>query len=133
MKFYLQFLCVTVCLKHNNDTPKLTIHKHTNYNMIKLYIDRLNTTTQIFIAMDYLIMMSESYFYFRKRFDKYIHFPHRRSNWIHKLWEYFLNYVFFRFLKDMYKNLKEIGIIKGVSRLKIFENLGTSNLCRSLH
>ena len=66
MKFYLQFLCVTVCLKHNNDTPKLTIRKHTNYNMIKLYIDRLSTTTQIFIAMDYLIMMSNKNI-FRKR------------------------------------------------------------------
>ena len=133
MKFYLQFWCVTVCLKHNNDTPNLTIHKHTNYKMIKLYIDRLRTTTQIFIAMDYLITMSESYVYFRKRFDKYIRFPPRRSNWIHELWKYFSNFVFFRFLTDMHKSLKEIGIIKGVSRLKIFWNLRTSNLCRSLH
>ena len=45
MKFYLQFLCVTGCLKHSNDTPKLDIHKYTNYNMIKIYTNRLSTTT----------------------------------------------------------------------------------------
>ena len=35
--------------------------------MIKTYINRLSTTTQTFIAMNYSIMMSEKYFYFRKR------------------------------------------------------------------
>ena len=35
--------------------------------MIKIYTNRLSTTAQIFIAMDYLIMMSEKYFHFRKR------------------------------------------------------------------
>ena len=35
MKFYLQFLCVTGCLKHSKGTLKLNIHKYTNYNMIK--------------------------------------------------------------------------------------------------
>ena len=45
MKFYLQFLCVAGCLKHSNDTPKLNIHKYINYNMIKIYIKRLSTTT----------------------------------------------------------------------------------------
>ena len=59
IKFYLQFLCVAGYLKHNSDTPKLSIHKYTNYNIIEIYINRLSTTTQIFIAMDYLIMMSE--------------------------------------------------------------------------
>ena len=58
MKLYLQFLCVAGCLKHNNDTPKFNIHKHTNY-LIKIYINRL--------SMDYSIMMSEKYFHFRKR------------------------------------------------------------------
>ena len=67
MKFYLQFLCVAGCLKHSNDTPKLNTHKYTNYNMIKTYINRLSTTTQISIVMDYSIMMSEKYFHFRKR------------------------------------------------------------------
>ena len=54
-------------MKHSNDTPKLNIHKYANYNIIEIYINRLSTTTQIFIAMDYLIMMSEKYLYFRKR------------------------------------------------------------------
>ena len=67
IKFYLLFLCAAGYLKHSNDTPNLNIHKYTNYNIIEIYINRLSTTTQIFIAMDYLIMMSEKYLYFRKR------------------------------------------------------------------
>ena len=90
IKFYLQFLCVAGYLKHSNDTPNLNIHKYTNYNIIEIYINRLSTTTQIYIllycmcfpliwrkpsstnrsliiAMDYLTMMSEKYLYFRKR------------------------------------------------------------------
>ena len=67
MKLYLQFLCVAECLKPNNDTPKLNMHKYINYNMIKIYRNRLSTTTQIFIAMDYSIIMSEKYIHFRKR------------------------------------------------------------------
>ena len=39
----------------------VNIHKYTNYNIIEIYIIRLSTTTQIFIAIDYLIMMSEKY------------------------------------------------------------------------
>ena len=66
MAFYLQFLCVIECLKHSNDTPKLNMHQYTNCNMINIYINRLSTTTQIFIAMDYSIMMSEKYFHFKK-------------------------------------------------------------------
>ena len=77
-------------------------------------IKRLSTATQIFIAIDYLIIMPEKYLYFRKRKD------HLTSNWIHVLWKYFSNYVF---PKDMYKNLKIIGIIQAVSKLKIFVNL----------
>ena len=44
MKFYLQFCC--------SDTAKLNIHKYTNYNITEIYINRLSTTTQIFMAMD---------------------------------------------------------------------------------
>ena len=67
IKFYLQFLCVAGYLKHCNDTPNLNIHKYTSYNIIEIYISRLSTATQIFIVMDYLIMISEKYLYFRKR------------------------------------------------------------------
>ena len=57
--FIYKFLCVSGHLKHINDAPSLNIHKYTNYNIIEIYINRLSTTTQIFVAMDYLIMMSE--------------------------------------------------------------------------
>ena len=50
--FYLQFLCIAGYWKHNNDTQKPNIHKYDDYNLIEIYINRLNTTTQIFIAMD---------------------------------------------------------------------------------
>ena len=53
-------------MRCSNDTPNLNIHKYTNYNIIETYINRLSTTMQIFIAMDYLITMSEKYLYFRK-------------------------------------------------------------------
>ena len=106
IKFYLLFLCAAGYLKHSNDTPNLNIHKYTNYNIIEIYINRLSTTTQIFIAKNYLILMSEKYLYFRKRkktFVMDIFYLLHRSNWIHALWKYFSNYVF---MKDMYKNLK---------------------------
>ena len=35
--------------------------------LLEKYINRLSTTTQIFIVIDYLILMSEKYFHFRKR------------------------------------------------------------------
>ena len=63
--FHLQFLCVAGYLKSSNDTPKLNIHKYNNYNIIETYINRLSLTMQIFIAMDYLILMSEKYLHFR--------------------------------------------------------------------
>ena len=66
-KFYLHFVWVAGYLKHSNDTSKLNIHKYTSYNIIEIYINRLSTTTQIFIEMDFSIMMSEKYFHFRKR------------------------------------------------------------------
>ena len=70
IKFYLQILSVAGYLKSSNDTLKLNIHKHTNYNIIEIYINRLSTATQIFIAMNYFIVMSEKYLYFRKRKKK---------------------------------------------------------------
>ena len=57
--FYLQFLKLSGYLKLSNDTPKLVIHKYNNYNVIEIFINRLNTKMQIFMAMDYLILMSE--------------------------------------------------------------------------
>ena len=62
IKINLQFLFVGGYLKRGNDTPKLNMHKYNNYNMTKIYINRLRTTTQIFIA----ILMSENYAHFRK-------------------------------------------------------------------
>ena len=66
IKFYLQFLYVAGYLKHSNDAPYLNIHKCTNYKRTEIYINRLSTATQIFIAMDHFIMISEKYLYFRK-------------------------------------------------------------------
>ena len=57
-KFCLQFLCAAGYLDHSNDNIHNSNDKYTNYNIIEICINRLNTTTQIFIAMDYLIMMS---------------------------------------------------------------------------
>ena len=133
IKFYLQFLCVAGYLKHSNDTPNLNIHKYTNYNIIEIYINRLSTTTQIFIAMDYLIMMSEKYLYFRKR-KKHL----ARTFFTHPIEVtgsmYFGN--IFRIMclpKICTKSLKEIWIIKDVSKLIIFVNLWVSKLHSSLH
>ena len=63
----LQFSCVAGYLKASNDTPKLNIRKYTYYNITERYINRLSTTTQIFIAMDCLILMSEKYLHFREK------------------------------------------------------------------
>ena len=83
---------------------KVNIHRYNNYNIIELYINRLSLTIQIFIAMDYLILTSEKYLYFRKRWR---HVPRnffspRRGKWIQYPGKYFLSYVY---LKDLYKNL----------------------------
>ena len=67
MKFYLQSSCVAGYLKYINDTLKLKIHKYTKYNIAEIYINRLSNTSQIFIAIYYLIMMSEKYFHSGKR------------------------------------------------------------------
>ena len=66
IEFYLQFSRVAGCLKHSNDHIHNSNDKYTNYNIIEIYINRLSTTTQIFIAIDYLIMMSEKYFILEK-------------------------------------------------------------------
>ena len=58
-----------------------------------------------------------------------IFYPPYRSNWIHVLWKYFLNYVF---TKDMYKNLKEIEIIQDV-KVDNFRESVTSEPHSSLH
>ena len=55
------FMCCGIFETHNDK-----IHsndKYANYNVIEIYINRLSSTTQIFIAMDYLIMMSEKYLF----------------------------------------------------------------------
>ena len=120
IKFCLQVLCVAEYLKHSNNIPNSDIHKYTNYNVIEIYINRLSTATQIFTGIDYLIMMSENYLYFRKKektFGKVIFYPPHRGNWIHVLWKCFLNYVF---TKDLYKTLKEIRIIQDISKMIIF-------------
>ena len=70
--------------------------------------------------------MSEKYLHFKtKACGKEIFVLYRRSNWIHILQKYFSNYVY---LKDMYKNLNEIGIIQVVSKLTIFVNLVISEV-----
>ena len=133
IKFYLQFLCISVYLKHSNNYVHNSENKYTNYNIIEICINRLSTTTQIFIAIDYLIMMPEKYLYFRKRkktCGKDIYNPFHRSNWIHVLWKYSLNYVS---TKDIYRNLKEIGTTQGFSKLIVFVNLWISKLHSSLH
>ena len=83
----------------------------------EMYINKLGTTTQIFIAMDYFILMSEKYLHFKKKtkeFGKEIVFPPRSFNWVHVLRKYFSNYVY---LKDLNKNLNEIGV-QFVSKFK---------------
>ena len=67
IKFYLQFLCFAGYLKDSNDIPKLDINKYTNYDIVEIYIDRLSTTAQTFIAIDYLILISEKYLHWKKR------------------------------------------------------------------
>ena len=59
IKFYLQFLSVAGYLKHSNGNINNSNDKYTNHNIIEIYINRLSTTTQIFIAMHHLIMGSE--------------------------------------------------------------------------
>ena len=132
--FYVQFSCIARYLKHSNDNIHNNNDKYTNYNITEIYINKLSTRKQIFIAMDCLIMISEKYIYFRKRkktFGKDISYPLHRSNWIHVLWKYFSNYYVYS--KNIYKNIKEIGIIQDVAKLIVFANLWVSKLHSSLH
>ena len=85
-------------LKRSNDTPKFNIHKYNNYNIIEIYINRLSLTMQIFIAMDYLILMSEKYLHFRK-WQMHVpgnFFSTRRSNWNHVPYETFFELCVFQ-------------------------------------
>ena len=56
------FMCCGIFETHN-DKMHNSNDKYANYNVIEIYINRLSSTTQIFIAMDYLIMMSEKYLF----------------------------------------------------------------------
>ena len=53
-------------MKDSNDTPKLNMHKYINCNIIEICINRLSTTVQIFIVMDYSMIMSEKCFHPKK-------------------------------------------------------------------
>ena len=67
------------------ETPKLNTHKYNNYNIIEIYINRLSFKMQIFIAIDYLILMLEKYLHVKKR-QRHVpmnFFPPFRNNWIH--------------------------------------------------
>ena len=122
---YLNFLYVAGYLKCSNDATKPNIHKYTNYDILEIWINRLSPTTQIFIALDYLILISEKNLHFKtKACDKEKIFRRHRSNWMHIPQIYFSNYVY---LKDICKNLKGIGIIQVVSKLTIFINLWVTN------
>ena len=98
----------------------------------EISINRLGTTTKIFIVIDYLIRMSEKYFILDK--DKSMwqgnFLPPRKSNWAHIFWKCFSNYVY---LKNTNEKLKEIWITEFVSKSTIFLNLWISKLYRSLH
>ena len=67
MPSHLQFLWIAGYLKRSNDAAKLNIYKYTNFNIIVIYINRLSPATQIFIALDYLILKSEKYLCFGKK------------------------------------------------------------------
>ena len=74
-------------MKHSNDNIHDSNDIYAKYNIIEIHINRLSTATQIFIALDYLIIMSEKYLHFRKRkkaFGKGFFGPPHRSNWIHE-------------------------------------------------
>ena len=111
--FYLQFLCLAGYLKRCDDTPKFKINKYTNYNIIEIQINRLNTTTQFFIAIDYSTLISEKYYHFRKR----------QRHLAKTFFSQPVEVTGSMYFSDMYKNLTGIGIIQAVSKLTIFVNL----------
>ena len=77
---HILFTVFMRCRIFETHSPKLNIHKYNNYNIIEIYINRLSLTMQIFLAMDCLILMSETYLHFRKN-QKHLprnFFPPRR-------------------------------------------------------
>ena len=86
-----------------------------NYHIIKMYINKSSTTTHIFITMNYLIMMSEKYLYFRKRkkiFVKDIFYPPHRSNWIHVFGNIFRIMYLAKYVQKFKINWNNSGRIK---------------------
>ena len=121
--FYLQFLCLAGYLKRCDDTPKFNINKYTNYNIIEIQINRLNTTTQFFIAIDYSTLISEKYYHFRKR----------QRHLAKTFFSQPVKVTGSMSFSDMYKNLTGIGIIQAISKLTIFVNLWISKFHNSLY
>ena len=118
IKFYLQFLCAAGYLKHSGDPTKLNI-LNIQFITIEICINRLSTTTQIFIAIDYLIMMSEKYLYFRKR-KKYLartFFP-TPIFFSCNLENFFELYVFQKYVQKLERNWNNSGCIKVDNFLK---------------
>ena len=106
-------------MKRNNDTPKFNIHKYANYNIIKIYLNILSTATQIFIAMDCLIMMSEKSSHFRKRQNYSV----VRTLFAHPVEVTGSMYFSNCFYLKVYTKLEKIGIIQAVSKLILLVNL----------
>ena len=111
--FYLQFWCIARYLKPSNDTSCGLALVFTPWSLTR-NIHRLGTTKQIFIAVDYLILMSEKCLHFIKGQEQF--FPNF-LNWILVLWKYVSNYVYLEYIN---KNMINIRIIQFVSKLKIF-------------
>ena len=86
----------------------------------EIYINRLGTTTQIFKAMDYLMLMSEKYPHFRKRqkFAASKFFPHPKEVTASMYFE---------------EKLEKIVIISFASKLTVFLNQSVSKPPMSLH
>ena len=62
---------------------------------LEIYINRLGTTTQIFIALDYLILMSEKFLLYRKGQKPVV----RKLFFTLLLRKYFSNYLYFNVQK----------------------------------
>ena len=80
-------------------------------------------------------MMSERYFHFGKRQKNLAKtfFSHPAEITGSMNFGHIFRIMCSSDFSKTYKNLKESGIIKAVSKLTIFENLWISNLRRSLH
>ena len=96
-RFYaLQDIWNAVIIHQSSCGFVLVLRSHDLWS--ETYINKLGTTTQIFIGMDYLILMSEKDLHFRKRQNHVARkfFPPHRSNWIHVLRKDFSTYVYLR-------------------------------------